>query len=457
MIVDIAIAGGRVFSARGGRDLNVLINGEKIVALVQPGTEGIEAAETIDATGLWVLPGMIDPHVHTREPGYTHKEDIFTCSQASAAGGVTTMFGMPNLKPSTLTHKDLVDVFERYAEKSLVDYNHNPVPTLGEVDAMAETGIAAYKVYQVIDTGRDYPHPAGTGITDSGHLLQMFEAVAKTGKRFMVHPHNQGVCDRVEQSFWERGDRSVEAYAKTLGTHDGIIWDLATAELIRMAEATNCPLHLVHVQTSRAVEMIRQAKKRGVDVTGEVNHWALFLGSWDIVMDLGPYALSYWVADHHREAIVKGLQDGIIDMVNSDHAPHTREEKEVGWTDMWAAHTGTPGIQFQYPLMIDAVNRGEFTMERTIDLCCEAPARAFKLDSNKGSIAVGYDADIVLVDPDKEWTISDDIVLSKIGWTPYNGRKCRGQILRTLVRGTDIYRDGKIVAAPGFGKQATPT
>ena len=206
---------------------------------------------------------MIDPHVHTREPGYTHKEDIFTCSQASAAGGVTTMFGMPNLKPSTLTHKDLVDVFERYAEKSLVDYNHNPVPTLGEVDAMAETGIAAYKVYQVIDTGRDYPHPAGTGITDSGHLLQMFEAVAKTGKRFMVHPHNQGVCDRVEQSFWERGDRSVEAYAKTLGTHDGIIWDLATAELIRMAEATNCPLHLVHVQTSRAVEMIRHAKKTG--------------------------------------------------------------------------------------------------------------------------------------------------------------------------------------------------
>ena len=135
-----------------------------------------------------------------------------------------------------------------------------------------------------------------------------------------------------------------------------------------MSEATNCPLHLVHVQTSRAVELIRQAKERGVDVTGEVNHWALFLGSWDIVTELGPYALSYWVADHHREAIVNGLRDGIIDMVNSDHAPHTREEKEVGWKDMWAAHTGTPGIQFQYPLMIDAVNRGEFTMERTIEV-----------------------------------------------------------------------------------------
>ena len=456
MKVDVAITGGRVFSANGGKDLDVLISGEKITAVVEPNSEGIEATKTIDATGLWVLPGMVDPHVHTREPGHTHKEDIWTCSQASAAGGVTTIFGMPNLKPATLTHKDLVDVLELYAEKCLVDYNHNPVPTLGETDAMAETGIAAYKVYQVIDTGRDYPHPSGTGITDSGHLLQMFEAVSTTGKRFMVHPHNQGVCDRVEQSFHNRGDRSVEAYAKTLATHDGLIWDLATAELIRMSEATNCPLHLVHVQTSRGVEMIRQAKERGIDVTGEVNHWALFLGSWDIVTRLGPYALSYWVPDHHREAIVKGLQDGIIDMVNSDHAPHTREEKEIGWTDMWACHTGTPGIQFQYPLMIDAVHRGEFTMERTIDLCCEAPARVFKLDSKKGSISADHDADIVLVDPNKEWTITDDIVLSKIGWTPYNGRKCRGQVLRTLVRGTDVYLDGKIVGTPGHGKHATP-
>ncbi len=456
MKVDLAITGGRVFSGLGGKDLNVLINGETITDLVRPGTEGIEANETIDASGLWVLPGMVDPHVHTREPGYTHKEDITTCSQASAAGGVTTIFGMPNLKPSTLTYKDLEDVLKLYAEKSVVDYNHNPVPTLGEVDAMAEAGIAAYKVFMVVDTGRNYPHPAGTGIHDSGHLLQMFEAVAKTGLRFMVHPHNQGVCDRVEQSFWERGDRSVAAYAKTLATHDGIIWDLATAELIRMSEATGCPLHIVHVQTSRCVEMLRQAKERGIKVTGEVNHWALFLGTWDIVTELGPYALSYWVPDHHREAIVKGLQDGIIDIVSSDHAPHTREEKEVGWTDMWAAHTGTPGIQFQYPLMLDAVHRGEFTIERTVEMVAEAPARCFKINDRKGSIASGLDADIVLVDPDKEWTITDDVVLSKIGWTPYNGRQCRGQILRTLLRGKDVYRDGRVVGEPGQGRQVTP-
>ena len=457
MKVDLAITGGRVFSGKGGKDLDVLINGETVADLVEPGTEGIEARETIDASGLWVLPGMVDPHVHTREPGYEHKEDIYTCSLASAAGGVTTMFGMPNLNPATLTCKDLEDVLGLYAEKSVVDYNHNPVPTIGEVDAMAKTGIAAYKVYMVVDTGRDYPHPAGTGIHDSGHLLRMFEEVAETGLRFMVHPHNQGVCDRVEQSYWERGDRSVEAYAKTLATHDGIIWDLAVAELIRMSEATGCPLHIVHVQTSRCVEMIRVAREKGIDVTGEVNHWTLFLGTWDIVTELGPYALSYWVPDHHRAAVVKGLQDGIIDMVDSDHAPHTREEKEVGWTDMWAAHTGTPGIQFQYPLMIDAVHNGEFTIERTVEMVAEAPARCFKIDHKKGAIASGLDADIVLVDPDKEWTITDDVVLSKIGWTPYNGRKCRGEIVRTLLRGKDVYREGEVVGERGQGVHVTPS
>jgi dihydroorotase (multifunctional complex type) len=398
---------------------------------------------------------MIDVHVHTREPGYTHKEDITTCTRAAAAGGVTTIFGMPNLDPPTVTRRHLDDVLSLYSEKSLVDYNHNPVPAAGETDAMAAAGVAAFKVYMVVDTGRTYPHPAGTGIHDHGHLLQMFEDVAATGRVLMVHPHDQAIMDRVEQRFWADGDRSPAAYAQTLAAYDGLIWDTATATLIRLAEATDCRLHIVHAQTSRSIEMIRRAKERGVRVTAEVNHWALFLGRWEDVETLGPYCLSYFVADHHRQAVWEGIADGTIDIVSSDHAPHTREEKEVGWTDMWAAHTGTPGIQHQLPLLLDAAAAGKLSVERLVELTAEAPAAAFDLPA-KGRIAPGFDADIVVVDQNQRWTITNDEVESRIGWTPYDGRSITGRVVHTLVRGETVYADGQVVGEPGHGTQAKP-
>lgn len=457
MAVARAITGGTVVTAEGSEALDVYIDDGRIVALVDPaGPAPITATETVDAGGLLVMPGMIDVHVHTREPGYTHKEDLVTCTQAAAAGGVTTIFGMPNLDPPTVSAKYLDEVLDLYAERSIVDYNHNPVPTAGEVPEMAAAGVAAFKIYMVVDTERTYPHPAGTGIHDHGHLLQMMEDVAETGRVFMVHPHDQAIMNLVEQRFWAEGDRSPQAYAKTLATHNGLIWDAATAVLLQMSEATGCPLHIVHAQTEGGVAMIRAAKARGVPVTAEVNHWALFLATWDDVNRLGSYALSYWVPDHHRVAIWEGIADGTIDMVSSDHAPHTREEKEVGWEDAWAAHTGTPGIQHQLPLLIDAVDHGVLPIERVAELTSQRPAEVFGI-GYKGKVAVGRDADIALVDPMETWTITNDAVLSRIGWTPYDGRTCTGRVVRTLVRGSDVYRDGEVVGAPGMGKHAVPS
>lgn len=454
MSVDLVIANGTVITAGGRTNSDVLVSEGKVVEVRPSGSE-VEAAHTIDATGRLVMPGMVDVHVHTREPGYEHKEDITTCTQAAAAGGVTTIFGMPNLNPPTVTRKDLDDVLAAYGSKSLVDFNHNPVPAVGEVDAMAEAGIAAFKVYMVVDTGRTYPHPAGTGIHDHGHLLQMFEDVARTDRVFMVHPHDQAIMDLIEQRYWADDDRSPEAYAKTLAAYDGLIWDTATATLLRLAEATGCRLHIVHVQTSRGIEMIRQAKARGVRVTAEVNQWALFLASWEDVLRLGPYCLSYWVPDHHKEAIWEGIADGTIDIMSSDHAPHTREEKEVGWEDMWSAHSGVPGVQFQLPLVLDAANEGKLTHERAVELTATAPARAFGL-AHKGRIETGCDADIVVIDPNKEWTISNDDVLSRVGWTPYDGRTLTAQVERTFVRGIEVFSEGRVTGEPGHGLQARP-
>lgn len=191
-----------------------------------------------------------------------------------------------------------------------------------------------------------------------------------------------------------------------------------------------------------------------MDVTCEVNHWALFLSRWEHVERLGPYALSYWVADHHREALWEGLRDGTIDLCASDHAPHTREEKEIGWTKMWSSATGTPGIQYYYPLLLDAALDGRLSLERVTEVMASAPARAFGPQGRKGRIAPGYDADLVVADLDAPWTISNDDVLSRIGWTPYDGVRCRARIERTFVRGTEVFADQTVTGAPGHGQMA---
>lgn len=446
------VQGSEVFTDDQVQSLDIVIDGEHIGGLVAPGT-GPSDAEIIDGTGLLAIPGAIDVHVHTRDPGYTHKEDLITCTRAAAAGGYTTIFGMPNLDPPTMSVGDLDQVLGLYATKSIVDYNHNPAAKLiDEIPGMAERGIAAYKIYMVVDTGRSYPHPSAIGVHDHGELYLAMKAIAETGLRLMVHPHDQAIMDVIEQGYWAAGDRSPQAYGKTLAADDGIIWDTATALLIRMAEATGCKLHIVHVQTTRQVEMLTNARQRGIDVTGEVNHWALFLGRMSDIDEQGSYVLSYHVPDHHRDALWEAMESGVVDMLSSDHAPHTREEKEVGWTDAWAAHTGTPGIQHQLPLMIDAYHNGKISLPRLVDLVSTAPARVFGLRS-KGRIEAGLDADITLLDLDREWTITNDTVLSKIGWTPYDGRTVRGAVARTMVRGTDVWVDGNVVGEPGHGRQ----
>lgn len=455
MSVDLRVAGGTVLTTGGAFRADVLVSDGRISGLVSPELE-LDAARVVDATGRWVLPGMIDVHVHTREPGFTHKEDILTTTRQAAAGGVTTIFGMPNLDPPTTDVATLEQVLGLYAEKSIVDYNHNPAATRpDQIAGMAARGIRAYKIYMVVDTGRTYPHPAGTGMHDHGELLRMMDTIAPTGLRFIVHPHDQALMDYVEGEYLARGENTPTAYAQAYAARSGVIWDTAIDVVIRLAEASGCPVHIAHMQTARSIEAVRRAKARGIDVTCEVNHWGPFLSTWGDVQRLGPYALSYWVPDEGRAAIWAGMRDGTIDLVSSDHAPHTREEKEIGWTQMWSAHTGTPGIQYYYPLLLDAVARGELTAERMVDLVAGRPAAAFGLAGRKGELRTGLDADLVIADPQASWTITDDGVLSRVGWTPYDGRTLQGRIERTFVRGVEVFAGGEVVGKPGQGRQAT--
>jgi dihydroorotase len=453
---DLVIRGGTIVGVGGREAADLAISGEVISAIVPPGTP-LDAARTLDATGKHLLPGAIDVHSHHREPGFTYKEDIVTATSACAAGGVTSSFAMPNVQPPPNTAERLDAMLELYNARAIVDWNINAAATVpSELEALAERGIAAFKVFMVVDTGRDYPHMPGIGVHDHGKLLEIFEAVGPTGLPLMVHPHDQALMRHIEEGFWARGERDALAYAKAYAALDGIIWDTAVAVLLRLQRASGTPLHLLHTQTVGVIEQLRAAKTAGQRVSAEMNPWAVFLGNdWATIERLGSYALSYYVPESNTEPLWAALRDGTIDLISTDHAPHTREEKEIGWTDGWKAHTGTPSAQFYVPLLLDAAAAGRLSLERVVDVTATAPARTFRL-AGKGALEVGLDADVAIVDLDAELEIRDDIVLSKIGWTPYAGRRVRGVIETTLVRGRVVYEDGRVVGTPGWGRQVKP-
>ena len=455
MTHDIVIRGAKAVLEDGTRSADIAIDGETIAAVTAAGAAP-KGKREIKADGLVALPGLIDMHSHHREPGFSHKEDLATMGRQCAEGGVTTSIAMPNVDPPPTTAANLDAMLALYRERAMVDYNVNASGVkLEEIPKLAERGILAFKIFMVVDTGRSYPHMPGIGLHEHGELYKRMKAVKATGLPLMIHPHDQSLMDAIEHEYWDRGERDFRAYAKAYSHDDGVIWDTAVALLLRLQEATGVRLHLLHIQTKRVVEMLRAAKAAGQTVSSEVNPWCLWLGNdWANIERLGAYALSYYVAPHHSEAVYDGFRDGTVDIMATDHAPHLREDKEPGWKDGWKAHTGTPSEQFYLSLLLTDVNDGKIGLERVADATATRPAKLFGLYPRKGAIRVGGDADIVLVDLAARRTIRDEDVLSKCGWTPYAGREVRGVARYTFLRGQAIYDDGKIAVRDGFGKQA---
>ncbi len=455
--MDLVVKGGQVLTPGGLVNTDIGIEKGKI-AVVASVADVPDSTKVIDAKGKMIIPGLIDTHTHHRDPGFTHKEDLTTATQAAAAGGVTLSVGMPNVNPPTTTLDRFKNVIEISKKKAIVDFNHNPSGTnLEEIPRLAEAGCLAFKIFMVRDTGRDYPHMPGIGLHHHGELFRCFEAVAKTGLPLMIHPHDQDLMDVIEQRYWQQGDRSPQAYAKAYREFDGIIWDTAIATIIRFQKATGVKLHILHMSTPGGLEMVRQAKEEGRPVTCEVNPWALFLGnSWENIERLGPYCLGFWVPEEHAEALWEGIRNGTIDVVGTDHAPHTKEEKDIGWKDMWKSPGGEPQIQDCLKLFLTEVNSGKLTLEQLVKLTAYNPARIFGLSPRKGVIQVGADADLVIVDMGKEETISNDTTYTKVGWTPYDGRKVKGVPEFTLVRGKVVMEKGRVVGKPGDGEFIPP-
>lgn len=456
--VDLVINGGTVYTPSGFVRASVSVAEGKIVALTID-SKAPAADKMINAEGKYVIPGLVDTHTHLRDPGFTHKEDYITGGRAAAAGGVTLTVDMPNVNPPPNTAEQFKKHIENAQQKAIVDFGHNAAGTvLEEIPKIAQLGPVGYKIFMMSDVGRDYPHMPGIGVSDHGLLLELFEAIAKTRNVAIVHPWDQQIWEKISQKRISSGRISFMDYADAVRDYDSIIFVSSIGTIINLQRVTDVKLHILHMSCKRAFEMVKQAKAEGQTITTEVNPHDVFLANnRENVERLGPYAIGWGVPKEEGDATWQYLVDGTADLVGTDHAPHTKEEKEVGWKDMWKAPGGTPALEWYLSLFLTEVNKERIAFDRVIQLCSENPAKIFSLFPRKGAIQVGSDADLVIVDMKKEKKLDENKVYTKCGWNPYRDMEVKGMPIQTFVRGTSVMEDGEVIGKPGFGKQVKPS
>ena len=453
---DVCVRGGTVYTPYGPQEVDIYIQGEK-VALLAARSAALPAREVVDATGKAVVPGLIDLHVHTREPGYTHKEDFLTASQAAAAGGVTTIVDMPNVDPPTDTVERFLEKRAMAEAKCIVDFGHFVSGVHAEeVPRLAEAGVTGFKIFQVSGA---YPHDPRLALNDTGRLLDSFRAIARTGLLCCVHPFDQSLFDRLAEHAWQAGKPKDHITFSEIYASE-VVWRSAVAVLLELQRESGVRLHLLHTHAPRSLELIRQAKDRGQRVTAEVDPKYFQFTPPDL-QEKGPRIApaGFVGADPARlEAIWRALRDGTIDSIGTDHAPHTLEEIERQRVNAWEAALGCPQLDDFFSVLLTDAHQGRISLQRLVQLLSEMPARLLGLFPQKGAIAPGSDADLVVVDLDREKTLSDRDVYTRVGWTPYAGRRVRGVPVLTMLRGQVIARDGRVVGKPGYGRfiQARP-
>lgn len=455
---DLVVRGDAIYTGTSSFAGQLVVDDGKVVGHLGAAAQ-VQARESIDATGKVVIPGVVDTHCHFRDPGYTHKDDIASATGLAALGGVTSVYDMPNCSPAVDSVAELRAHREYVGQRSRIDYGHNAsAADLAEMLPMAKAGASSYKIWTSYDIGRSYPHVSTLAVTETQDIYRVFERAGEAGLPTIVHPTDHGLYAMFAERSREEWGVDVRSYARTLRRGDGVILDLSVATLLEIQRAVGNHLHIAHLNSARAIAMVAAARADGRTVTAETNPFAMFLSNdWATIERIGPFAMGQWVPEADSAAMWEALRSGVIDVVSSDHAPHTREEKERGWEDMFAAPGGAgPFLGHYLMLMVDAVHQGRLTMQRLVELCSVAPAQLMGLEGTKGSLALGADADLVVVDPTVTRTLSPGTVPYKCGWLANDGQVVHGWPETTLLRGRVVAHRGELLAEAGTGRFLAP-
>ncbi|MBN1954735.1 MAG: dihydroorotase family protein [Anaerolineae bacterium] len=423
----LLVRGGTLVTPGGTMRGDVLLEGERIAA-VGAGLPRPAAAQALDADGLLVLPGLIDPHVHLREPGGTHKEDFTSGTAAALAGGFTAVLAMPNTDPPITDRATLQEAIRLVQARALCDvglFLGATAENAAEAAALAEP--VGLKLYMGASTG-------DLLVADVAGLVAHFGAYPPP-RPLAVHAED----DEAVAWFTARGQGRPPLCAH-----------LALARALTLAGHFRRRLHVCHLSTGEELAMVRAARQHGLPVTCEVTPHHLFLHSGN-AQQLGP--LGRVNPPLRQPADVAALWAGLeaVDCIASDHAPHTLEEKQCQHPA-----AGLPGLETALPLLLTAAAAGRITLPTISRLMGEGPARAFGLQ-HKGRLAPGCDADLTLVDPTAEWTVGEPPFHTRCGWSPFAGWKIKGRVERVFLRGQLAYAAGHLLLEPGSGRLLLPT
>lgn len=427
---DLKLTGGTVHLPSGPAQVDVGVRDGRIVQIGGSAGIGGDADETIDCTGLDVLPGVIDTQVHFREPGLEAKEDLESGSRAAVLGGVTAVFEMPNTKPNTDSADAVNDKLARAKGRMWCDHafyvgaTNNNAADLAELERLP--GTAGVKIFMGASTG-------DLLVSDDANLARV---LASGHRRVAIHAEDEF---RMNAREGERIEGDPSSHPVWRDDESAI---LATRRILKLAREARRRIHVLHVTTPAELELLAQHKDIA---TCEVTPQHLTLAAEDAYSRLGSYAQMNPPirSAAHRDGLWHWLNQGVPDVLGSDHAPHTIEEKAKPYP---ASPSGMPGVQTLLPLLLDHVAKGRTTLQRLIDLTSAGPQRVFGL-VGKGRIAAGYDADFTVVDLKKQWTVEESWLASRCGWSPFTGDTLTGKPIGTIIRGRKVMWDGQLTNA----------
>ena len=447
---DLLIKNGRVVTQSHIFEGAVAVKDEKIFSITS-NEAAPPADKVINASGLYVLPGIIDVHVHLRDPGFTYKEDFGTGTAAAAAGGVTLVFDMPNNSPPIKDVNALSLKIKGVGQKALVDYSLYGLVTGGslqEMPLLAKAGVIGFKCYMGETTGKILP-------PSDGEMVDQFIEASKLDMRVATHAENDSILQyRIEKLKFE-GRTDAHAH---LESRPSLVEEEAVKRALlyaRRSSEKKCKIHVTHLSSESGVEAISEARLRSDPVTADTcPHYLLLdeshyskLGS---LMKINPAIKS--AAD--RASLWTAIRSGTIDMISTDHSPHTLEEKTR--SNIFDCASGFPGLETSVPLMLTEVNKGMISLTQYVKLTSANPAKAWGIYPAKGSLQIGSDADLTIVDMKARSKINAEKFYTKAKWSPFDGFEVEGLPLYTIVRGQIVMEKGVVDTKTARGKMITP-